>query len=666
MESKVREYQNLYDEFEGYYSEIQTCEEPIGELKKKIKALRLKQAKVDFNDTAIVVGYMETYVKEQIQKKEKEINEEIHNDLGNLKNSDAGIVKNFDRIKRWIPAKKMQALLNKMDGVGEGDINIKGAQNATSFNVSSIINKVLGFVFRLDFLKFLPKVLRVIAGIIVWGIILIPKIIEGIYNSYNNKYRDYLFSLSPEDYEVQRVVVLEDMIQDCIIAVALVVIFLILLNLVMYFLSHYFARKYLKDNAAVCLALIDENTFKAKCYETKRRAFLDSTVSVWNSEIEAIKANGVASGNGNAGSVFGLAQQALMEKYNSLETDIQTCYTKIKQIEDGAESARDKIKEIEPRIKEKENEVRSLERNSQHNEGCLSSYVSLGFSKNEKAGIKELISFKHKCKPMLFCYSDETLKDGIRFRKNIENIIERFMEGFYQENFHGNINMWLVDFEGLRFPESRTKGLMKVVSTPQGLQEMCNELKNTKSMVDSLADGKITTINPKRLKDRENPVKYNIVYFVSAEDKVQEEVHQLFIQGENFGFVPIMFMKLGKAQSILNDDSKSLYKVLKYIKDSDQIYGFEDIVKEFEYELMVSNQKKLLDEKVAVNKIISLDEFIDMASSDDGIDITGELYIDTYQLEENIYEALQEYDYIKYFSINGDIPEFISEDVIRL
>ena len=187
-------------------------------------------------------------------------------------------------------------------------------------------------------------------------------------------------------------------------------------------------------------------------------------------------------------------------------------------------------------------------------------------------------------------------------------LIELLMRGFFQENYYEYINMWLVDYEGLYFPESRTKGLMKVIHTQQGVQQLFDELKATRDTVDSLSDGRIRNINPSRLANRENPIKYNIVYFVGHDfTAVEREITQLFIGGENFGFLPIVFMKKTLAQSILQDDgsSKVFARVVEKMRDNNQIYEFEGLVSEFEYELMVSNQKRLLDEKLCVNKIHS-------------------------------------------------------------
>ena len=321
-------------------------------------------------------------------------------------------------------------------------------------------------------------------------------------------------------------------------------------------------------------------------------------------------------------------------------------------------------------LNSKENGVLGMIADGEHNNGVLSPYVALGFSNEENHGAKELVSFKHNYKPMLICYDETTADNGERFRKNSAILIEKFMKGFFGESSMDIIDMWLVDFEGLHFPESRTRGMMKVIRTQQELQNLYSELENTRNTVDSLADGKIATINPDKLRKRENPIKYNIVFFVGVDfASMERETVQLFIGGENFGFLPILFMRQSIAHNILAEDNstRTFSKVLKKIKDSKQVYGYEGILNEFEYELMVSNQKRQLDEKLCVNNIMSFKEFEVEATSGEGISLAGKsLYVDTYEISEKLYETLLEYDFVRFFTINGDVPNFVTVDVMTI
>lgn len=79
--------------------------------------------------------------------------------------------------------------------------------------------------------------------------------------------------------------------------------------------------------------------------------------------------------------------------------------------------------------------------------------------------------------------------------------------------------------------------------------------------------------------------------------------------------MPIIFMAKDTAQVLLKRDNfvKQFSKVMEKAKDNRQIYSFEDIVAEFEYDVVVSNRKPLLYEKCAVRKVISTQEFLKAA-----------------------------------------------------
>ncbi|MDO5151162.1 MAG: hypothetical protein Q4D76_17500 [Oscillospiraceae bacterium] len=307
-----------------------------------------------------------------------------------------------------------------------------------------------------------------------------------------------------------------------------------------------------------------------------------------------------------------------------------------------------------------------------NNEAVLSPYVPVGFSRykiEEDADVKELINIKHKNKPVLLCYSDETADNSERFRKNSALLVEKIMRGFLSENSMSILNMWLVDFESLYFPESRTKGFLKVLRTQQEVQNLYIELQKNRNLVDSFDDGKISTINPKKIKMRDNPIKYNIVFFVGVDfSSMDQETVQLFISGENFGFLPILFMRQKTASDMLAEEGNRYMfsKVIKKIKELEQVYSYENVLNEFEYDVMVSNQKKELEEKAWVNKIMSFAEFMEIAYSDAGMSIDRNLYVDTYQISEDLYIDLSEYDSVRFFTINDVIPDFVCKDVEKI
>jgi len=667
MESKVREYQELHSQFEMLHKQVEQAENPIRDIEKEIKQIKSKQGKVNYNDPNVVIGYMETYIEESIAQEKESIKNDVNERMSAFSNPSSRAKKNFDKVVKWLSRKKVVNYLNSVDVDLEQDVWVEKADKAMEFNIAATVNTIFAYIFRFDFLKFAPKVVRIIASVIFWAIFLIPKLLGKVHNKFQVIYDNELAGLSQQEYEMLSDQFTKEFLGSCISSILITAILIVLINIGVYFAAKHMAKKYLADNKLVCLAFVDFNGLTKKMYDYSLNAYMEDTVAGWKTEIEMIKKDGLSEKPG-ADSLVIRVKNNLYEKYNALQEKIDNCEEKIRLIQEKNKKLYSEFQDIIPRLKAKEKEVDSLISDSKHNGAVLSPYVATGYSQNTVAGVKELVHFKHNYKPMLICYNDDTAKDGERYRKNVARLVELFMHGFFQENYYEYINMWLVDFEGLYFPENRTKGLMKVIRTQQGLQQMFEELKATREVVDSLADGRIANINPTRLENRENPIKYNIVYFVGHDfSAIEREISQLFIGGENFGFLPIVFMKKSLAQSLISENSSSAFsRVIEKMRDNSQIYEFEGLVSEFEFDLMVSDQKRLLDEKVCVNKIMSMDDFIDVASSDEGLNIDGVLYLDTYQLDKEVYEAVMDIEYVRFFTINGDIPGFIEKEVINL
>ena len=102
MESKVKEYQELYEGFEVLYEKVSNAEEPIRNIEKEINQYRSKQSKFDYNNPNIVVGYMETYVDESISKKKEQIKNEVNEKMSELANPSGRAKKNFDKAVKWL------------------------------------------------------------------------------------------------------------------------------------------------------------------------------------------------------------------------------------------------------------------------------------------------------------------------------------------------------------------------------------------------------------------------------------------------------------------------------------------------------------------------------------------------------------------------------------
>lgn len=673
MESRVKEYQELYSKFEDVLAQSEEYKKPIEQIEAEKEKLRECQSQFDYTDANVVIANMEKYIDSGVKNKKAELQKEVQEQMGELGDTNGKVNKNFAKVTKWLTKRKVDKLISNTEPDFSQGFNVNRAYSNTKFDIFSIINKILGFVFRFDFLVFFPKALRILASLIAWGIFLIPKIVTSVYTKFELKYKDYILGLGDEEYEQAVEIIKKELLQASVVRVLVIVGLIILVNLVIYYVTKYFAKEYLLRNQLVYMAVSDPQKLQKALYEYKLSDFMDSTVSDWKKEIEHIKSNGLETEPPKSAWMEPIRPaivDGLKKKYEELAAQISQKEEEIEQCYAKAEAAFKNTEEMIAELNSKENGVLGMIADGEHNNGVLSPYVALGFSNEENHGAKELVSFKHNYKPMLICYDEDTADNGERFRKNSAILIEKFMNGFFGESSMDIIDMWLVDFEGLHFPESRTRGMMKVIRTQQELQNLYSELENARNTVDSLADGKIATINPDKLRKRENPIKYNIVFFVGVDfASMERETVQLFIGGENFGFLPILFMRQSIAHNILAEDNstRTFSKVLKKIKDSKQVYGYEGILNEFEYELMVSNQKRQLDEKLCVNKIMSFKEFEVEATSGEGISLAGKsLYVDTYEISEELYETLLEYDFVRFFTINGDVPNFVTVDVMTI
>lgn len=403
-------------------------------------------------------------------------------------------------------------------------------------------------------------------------------------------------------------------------------------------------------------------------YDEKLTKYMNGTVEAWKKEIEMIKEKGVPE-SPDENSLILRVKKELFDKYNSYNKNINDCDIKINKIRDSAKNGNAQLQYIIPRLKEKEKEVTEFVSDRNYNNSVLSPYVSAGYSQYTIRSVRKLIYFNHNYNPMLMYYDDNTVKDGERFRRNAAKLIEMLMKGFYQENYHANINMYLVDFEGLAFPKSRTQGMMEIINNQQDVKLLFENLKKTRDAVNSLGNGKISSINQDKLKNGDNPIKYNIVFFIGYDfTSIDKEISQLFIRGQDFGFLPIIFMRKSLAQSILNSNNalSAFTRVMEKINADNQTYAFESVVSEFEYDVMISNQKQLLEENVCVKNIYSIDEFVQIVNRG-GKFKTNVIYLDAYQLGDNIYKYVENRNYIKLFTINNQqAPWYVKKEVIKL
>ncbi len=663
MESKVQEYQALYSKFEEALDCAEEFKEPVEQLKTEIDQLRQRQQQYDYTDANIVIQYMESHIDSAIKEKKQNLQTEVKKQMQEITNTSDKVKKNFEKVTKWLNPKEVDKIVSQNTVDYSQEIDMEKAKNNAEFDTFSSANKIFGFIFRFNFLTCFPKVIRVIAAIIIWGIILIPKIVDGVYNKISLK-NGFYTPLTVEEYE--------KMIHVSITRVVLIVGIIIFLNLAFYYATKYSAKNYILKNQLLYLAITEPQKLEKSIYDYKLSVFINGTVSNWKNEIEYIKNNGLLIESQESEKIEHISSgivETLKKNYDKLSSDIAKKEVEMENCISKADVAMKGTEDLIDELNSKEKEVIGLIGDCNHNNGVLSPYVALGFANDENYGVKELVSFKHNYKPMLICYDEESAQNSEKLRKNIAILVEKFMTGFFGESSMDIIDMYLVDFEGLHFPESRTRGMMKVIRTQRELQNLYTNLKNTRDLVNSLADGKIATINPDKLRKRENPIKYSIVFFTGADfASIDRETVQLFIEGENFGFIPILFMKQTIARDLLSEDNstRAFSKVIKKIKESEQIYGYEGIINEFEYELIISNQKKSLEEKLCVRKILSFKEFEDILNSEETISVKSSLYVDTNDISEELYKYFTQYDFVEFFTVNGIIPDFVTTDIKKL
>lgn len=663
MESKVQEYQALYSKFEEALDCAEEFKEPVEQLKTEIDQLRQRQQQYDYTDANIVIQYMESHIDSAIKEKKQNLQTEVKKQMQEITNTSDKVKKNFEKVTKWLNPKEVDKIVSQNTVDYSQEIDMEKAKNNAEFDTFSSANKIFGFIFRFNFLTCFPKVIRVIAAIIIWGIILIPKIVDGVYNKISLK-NGFYTPLTVEEYE--------KMIHVSITRVVLIVGIIIFLNLAFYYATKYSAKNYILKNQLLYLAITEPQKLEKSIYDYKLSVFINGTVSNWKNEIEYIKNNGLLIESQESEKIEHISSgivETLKKNYDKLSSDIAKKEVEMENCISKADVAMKGTEDLIDELNSKEKEVIGLIGDCNHNNGVLSPYVALGFANDENYGVKELVSFKHNYKPMLICYDEESAQNSEKLRKNIAILVEKFMTGFFGESSMDIIDMYLVDFEGLHFPESRTRGMMKVIRTQRELQNLYTNLKNTRDLVNSLADGKIATINPDKLRKRENPIKYSIVFFTGADfASIDRETVQLFIEGENFGFIPILFMKQTIARDLLSEDNstRAFSKVIKKIKESEQIYGYEGIINEFEYELIISNQKKSLEEKLCVRKILSFKEFEDILNSEETISVKSSLYVDTNDISEELYKYFTQYDFVEFFTVNGIIPDFVTTNIKKL
>ena len=293
MESRVKEYQELYSKFEDVLAQSEEYKKPIEQIEAEKEKLRECQSQFDYTDANVVIANMEKYIDSGVKNKKAELQKEVQEQMGELGDTNGKVNKNFAKVTKWLTKRKVDKLISNTEPDFSQGFNVNRAYSNTKFDIFSIINKILGFVFRFDFLVFFPKALRILASLIAWGIFLIPKIVTSVYTKFELKYKDYILGLGDEEYEQAVEIIKKELLQASVVRVLVIVGLIILVNLVIYHVTKYFAKEYLLKNRLVYMAVSDPQKLQKALYDYKLSDFMDSTVSDWKKEIEHIKSNGL-------------------------------------------------------------------------------------------------------------------------------------------------------------------------------------------------------------------------------------------------------------------------------------------------------------------------------------------------------------------------------------
>lgn len=629
MKSKVREYVRLYNQFDLLYDKAIEAYNSIQDIKERITNLENEKAELDYNNTSIMISNMEQYHDDQIDVFDDQLVKDVNVLRGLISNPSSKTQTNYEITCKCIGRSKVYDFLTNTPIDFSQEINSNKAEESSLSSLSTV-NSILSFIFRFNFISSIPKFARVVAGMVVWLI---------------------LFELVNAPF--------------WLILLALVS------NITIYIIMRNSAKEYLKTNHAICLGMISQQKVIKQYNDYRNNQFRINFLNPWKSEINNLRNNGLEGiDKNNPNSLYAIVKNELMRKYNDIENQIAKEKTSYDNLQMASNKVIEDIKEFAPSINSKETIVDDLVVDKEYNNGVLSPYVSLGFASRETFGIKELVYIEHDIKPVIITYSTQTYKNGDYFRKIVARIIEQLMKGFYEENYYDFINMVLVDFESLHFPHSRTNGLMKVVRGKDGFNELVSTVNQNRNEIDHLEDGKISTINPIRLKNKENIFKYNVSYFVGVDfSTIDREVLQLFIGGQHFGFVPFVFLQEETVNSLLDEKNatKLFSNVIKDANDNNRIYSLENLSMKFEYDVIVSERKDLILEKLSVNRLYSFDEFLNELENSDEFISDECIYIDVNDLTETTYEKLLQYEeqyHYRYFTIGGQLPEFMNKDII--
>ena len=644
MISAVKEYVDVYKEFLQLCNQEKNSSDLVNNLKQEIATLEGSKKSVDYNDVNVVTSYMEQYIQSETEKTEQGIVQQVNQEVQSYSHPNTIVMNNYNDVCSSLGFVKANGIVDNTSMNFAAPIDIKKAEDASGFKFAKTLDNIYYYVFRLGFLgNKLNRVLRIIIGIVLWLIIIsvLGSVMQIGKNSLAGVVVYYIF-----------------------------ILLLIASNIAIPIIHKSSAKGYLISNLGVCKAIRNPDLLREQMIEYRINEYRSTVVAGMNHELEFIRNNGLPSvSDDNQRTISSVIMADLEKQYNVYCEQIKENENKIKELQNGGEIASEKVDEFRPKVIEKEKKLIEIPAVDQ-NEGVITPYVPLGFESIEHLGTKNLLYIEHDCRPIVIRYNKPSLDEEDRFRKNIARIVEQFMMGFLHENYYENIKMTLIDFESLHFPESRTKGFMNVIRSREEVTKFFAELKDTRDKVNSIGNGRISSINSEKTKIGENTIEYNIAFFVGYDfDSLNKEDMQLFIGGENFGFVPIIFMETNEVDDYLNEEvaSKEFDKVINKAFNGKNIGTYEVIIESFTYDVVVTNYIDDVDEKLCVVNLMNYEEFNRRIEEEDGIEFVGKLYAHVKDIDKDQYDYLfeltEERDQARYFIFDGEeVPSFVDKD----
>lgn len=181
MKSKVEEYQELYQKFRKYYKKKIWNQSERVNVEREIEEISLEEQKTDFNNINIVKEYANTYINNLVRTKEKNIEQEVMEEIQAVQKKGTVIKDNLDNINKKLRQEKVEKILSEKEITSKKTFDIEGAERNKEFYVASFMNKVFGKIFRFDFLNLLPRTLQRILGVLVWSILIVNADIKLIF-----------------------------------------------------------------------------------------------------------------------------------------------------------------------------------------------------------------------------------------------------------------------------------------------------------------------------------------------------------------------------------------------------------------------------------------------------------------------------------------------------